>query len=124
MEKGRIDYLRILVESHHVESIVRCLEGVDLETLTVRTVMESCYRSDRRSGERFYVNALSQLEIFAGPECREIILERLAGYRKTIEGEITRQNVHIRSRDNVTGASGPLFRLGLEIRHPQNEFLT
>ncbi len=91
MEDGRIEFLRLQVESHLVESLLKCLEGIEVESLTVRNVHETRFGKDRRAEGHFDVVGLAQLEIFARAECRAAILRRIHGMRKPLDAEVTCQ---------------------------------
>jgi hypothetical protein len=91
MEDGRIEFLRLQVESHLVESLLKCLEGIEVESLTVRNVHETRFGSDRKADVHFDVVGLAQLEIFVRSECRAAILQRIHAMRKPLDAEVTCQ---------------------------------
>ncbi len=116
-----MEFLRILVDSHLVESVLKCLEGVEIESLTLRNVQESRCDSFRGIHGRFVTNVVAQMDIFACSRCRETILRRIDYLRKPLEIEVTCQVVRSSSGNAYEPGGSPLAGVHLQIRHDQSE---
>lgn len=117
MEHVRLEFLRVLVESHLVESVLKCLDGVEVESLTVRNVQETRYEDVRRLNGRFVTSMLAQMDIFACDRSREIIVRRIEHMRKPYEMEVTCQVVRSSFMSRIDSPSHSFAGLDVKIRH-------
>ena len=91
MEDCRIEFLRLQVATHLVESVLKRLEGIEVESLTVRNVLETRFGPTPVHDGSYDVACLAQLEIFASTKCRSAILGRIFESRQPIAAELTCQ---------------------------------
>ena len=119
-----MEFLRILVDSHLVESVLKCLDGVEIESLTVRNVQETRYDCFQTSKNRFVTTMVAQMDIFACYQCRETILRRIDVLRKPLEMEVTCQVVRSSSGSVIESQGRSLDGLDLKIRHDAGQSVT
>ena len=124
MENLRMEFLRILVDSHLVESVLKCLDGVEIESLTVRNVQETRYECVHRTKSRFVTAMVAQMDIFACHHCREKILSRIDVLRKPLEMEVTCQVVRSSSGNVIESQGRSLDGLDLQLRQDASQSVT
>ncbi|MBI1323132.1 hypothetical protein GC170_08080 [bacterium] len=116
-----MEFLRILVDSHLVESVLKCLDGVEIESLTVRNVQETRFDSFHRMRSRIVTSMVAQMDIFTCAQCRETILRRIDVLRKPLEMEVTCQVVRSSSGNVIESQGRSLDGLDLRVRHDASE---
>lgn len=89
MANEPLEYLRILVESHYVERVLKSLEAIEMESLTVRNVQEARLGFGSHGHARREMTTQTQLEIFAATRHRQSILEGLDKIGNSVELEWT-----------------------------------